>query len=86
MEAARYSETSVSYRKTTRRYIIEDFDLKLHRSENVKFRTKEAVKIATETDCKRLSLSQYIPLVCERVGVCVGGGGEELQNEVCTYN
>jgi hypothetical protein len=43
MEAARSSETSVSYRETTRHNHPEDLDLNLHRRENPKFSSKRNI-------------------------------------------
>jgi hypothetical protein len=46
MEAARISETSVSYRNTTRRHNLEDLDCNLHRRETRESLASEKVKHA----------------------------------------
>jgi hypothetical protein len=50
MEAARSSETSVSYHITTRRHNPEDRDLNPHRRENLKFRTDELIFGGTQAN------------------------------------
>jgi hypothetical protein len=47
MEAARSSETLVSYRNTARRHNPEDLDLNLQRSENLKSRNLESITVST---------------------------------------
>jgi hypothetical protein len=53
MEAARFSETLVSYHSITRRHSPEDLDVKIHHHENVKTHQDKNFKLRQKENKKR---------------------------------
>jgi hypothetical protein len=70
LEETRTSETSVSYRNTTRRHNPEDFDLKHHRRESLKSSTNYEVLLYTRVIWKVPGLAAVRRCYAERGGDC----------------